>query len=157
MNLKNLTIKAQEAIHQAQQLAMETGNQQIEPGHLLAAIMDVDESATPFIFKKLGVNYDVLKKATDAIVAGYPKSSGGDGRQYFARETSDALQRANSYLKEFGDEYVSLEHLLLGLLTARSTVSQMLKDSGLDEKALKNTINDLRKDDEVTTASDDAS
>ncbi len=153
MNLNNLTIKSQEAIQQAQQLAMENGSQQIEPGHLLAAIMDVDESATPFIFKKLGVNYDVLKKATDAIVAGYPKAIGGDGRQYFARETSDALQRANSYLKEFSDEYVALEHLLLGLLTARSTVSQMLKDSGVDEKALKNAINDLRKGSKVTTAS----
>ncbi len=153
MNLNNLTIKSQEAIQAAQQLAMENGSQQIEPGHLLAAIMDVDESATPFIFKKLGVNYDVLRKATDAIVAGYPKSSGGDGRQYFARETSDVLQRANSYLKEFGDEYVALEHLLLGLLTARSTVSQMLKDSGVDEKALKNAINDLRKGSKVTTAS----
>jgi ATP-dependent Clp protease ATP-binding subunit ClpB len=153
MNLNNLTIKSQEAVQRAQQLAMENNCQQIEPGHLLAAIMDVDESATPFIFKKLGVNYDVLRKATDAIVAGYPKSSGGDGRQYFARETSDVLQRANSYLKEFGDEYVALEHLLLGLLTARSTVSQMLKDSGVDEKALKNAINDLRKGSKVTTAS----
>ncbi len=153
MNLNNLTIKSQEAVTRAQQLAMENNSQQIEPGHLLAAIMDVDESATPFIFKKLGVNYDVLKKATDAVVAGYPKSSGGDGRQYFARETSEVLQRANTYLKEFGDEYVSLEHLLLGLLTARSTVSQMLKDSGVDEKALKNAINDLRKGSKVTTAS----
>jgi ATP-dependent Clp protease ATP-binding subunit ClpB len=119
--------------------------------------MDVDENATPFIFKKLGVNYDVLQKATDAIVTGYPKLAGGNSPSgaggYFSRETNEIIQRANSYLKEFGDEYVALEHLVLAILAVKSPVSQMLKDSGVDEKALKNAINDLRKGSKVTTAS----
>ncbi|TAK49260.1 MAG: ATP-dependent chaperone ClpB [Saprospiraceae bacterium] len=158
MNLNNLTIKSQEALARAQQLAMENSNQQIEPGHLLAAIMAVDESATPFVFKKLGVNYDVLKRAADSIVAGYPKltpPSGGQGGagQYFSRTTNEIIQKANTFLKEFGDEYVALEHLLLGILAVKDPVSQMLKDSGVNEKGLKNAINDLRKGSKVTTAS----
>ena len=158
MNLNNLTIKSQEAIQRAQQLAMENSNQQIEPGHLLAAIMAVDESATPFVFKKLGVNYDVMKRATDSIVASYPKltpphgGAGGAG-QYFSRTTNEIIQKANTFLKEFGDEYVALEHLLLGILAVKDPVSQMLKDSGVNEKGLKNAINDLRKGSKVTTAS----
>ncbi len=155
MNLKNLTIKSQEAIQRAQQLAMEHGNQQIEPGHLLKAIMEVDESVTPFVIKKLGVNYDVLKRAADSVVGSYPKVSGGgdNSGQYISRETNSVIQKANTYLKTFGDEYVSLEHLLLGLLTTKSNVSQMLKDSGISEKELKAAINDLRKGSKVTTAS----
>jgi ATP-dependent Clp protease ATP-binding subunit ClpB len=153
MNLNNLTIKSQEAIQRAQQLSMEHGNQQIEPGHLLAGIMDVDESVTPFVFKKLGVNYDVLKKAADSIVKNYPKVTGSGTGQYMGRTTNEILQRANSFLKEFGDEYVALEHLLLAILVVKDPVSQMLKDSGVNEKGLKNAINDLRKGSKVTSAS----
>ncbi len=154
MNLNNLTIKSQEAIQRAQQFAMEHGNQQIEPGHILAAIMDVDESVTPFVFKKLGVNYDVLKRAADSIVKGYPKVTGGGAAgQYFSRTSNEVIQRANTFLKEFSDEYVALEHLLLGILAVKDPVSQMLKDSGVTEKELKNAIRDLRKGSRVTTAS----
>ena len=154
MNLNNLTIKSQEAIARAQQLALEHSNQQIEAGHLLAAIMDVDESVTPFVFKKLGVNYDVLKRAAGSIVAGYPKvTGGGAAAQYFSRTANEVIQRANNFLKEFGDEYVALEHLLLGILTVKDSVSQMLKDSGVNEKGLKNAIHDLRKGSRVTTTS----
>lgn len=83
MNLNNLTIKSQEAVQRAQQLAMENNSQQIEPGHLLAAIMEVDENVTPFVFKKLGVNYDVLRKATNSIVKGYPTTTAaGEAGKY---------------------------------------------------------------------------
>ncbi len=154
MNLNNLTIKSQEALARAQQLALEHNNQQIEAGHLLAGIMDVDESVTPFVFKKLGVNYDVLKRATDSTVRGYPKvTGGGAAAQYFSRTANEVIQRANNFLKEFGDEYVALEHLLLAILTVKDPVSQMLKDSGVNEKGLKNAIHDLRKGSKVTTAS----
>ncbi len=153
MNLNNLTIKSQEAIQRAQQLSMEHGNQQIEPGHLLAGIMEVDDSVTPFVFKKLGVNYDVLKKAADSIVKNYPKVTGSGTGQYMGRTTNEILQRANTFLKEFGDEYVALEHLLLAILVVKDPVSQMLKDSGVNEKGLKNAINDLRKGSKVTSAS----
>jgi len=154
MNLNNLTIKSQEAVQRAQQLAMENNSQQIEPGHLLAAIMDVDESVTPFVFKKLGVNYDVLKKATNSIVKSYPTTTAaGEAGKYMGRTTNEIMQRANSFLKEFGDEYVALEHLLMAILVVKDSVSQILKDSGVNEKGLKNAINDLRKGSKVTSAS----
>jgi ATP-dependent Clp protease ATP-binding subunit ClpB len=154
MNLNNLTIKSQEAVQRAQQLAMENNSQQIEPGHLLAAIMDVDERVTPFVFKKLGVNYDVLRKATNSIVKGYPTTTAaGEAGKYMGRTTNEIIQRANSLLKEFGDEYVALEHLLMAILLVKDPVSQMLKDSGVNEMGLKNAINDLRKGSKVTSAS----
>lgn len=151
MNLNNLTIKAQEALQSAQQLAIQYGQQAIELGHLLKGILEVDENVAPYVFKKLGVNYSAVKQATDSIVAGYPKVSGGS--PYLSRTSTEAIQKANNYLKEFGDEYVALEHLLLGVLTVKDSVSQMLKDSGLDEKGLKAAILELRKGNKVTSAS----
>ena len=154
MNLNNLTIKSQEAIQRAQQLAMEHGNQQVEPGHLLKGVMEVDDNVTPFVIKKLGVNYDVLKSTTESIVKSYPKvSGGGSSGQYISRETNAVIQKANTFLKSFGDEFVSLEHLLLGLLLEGGQVGQMMKDSGITKKGLVNAINDLRKGSTVKTAS----
>ncbi|HMQ46602.1 MAG TPA: ATP-dependent chaperone ClpB [Saprospiraceae bacterium] len=151
MNLKNFTIKSQEAVQRAQQISLENQSQAIELGHLLKAILEIDESVAPFVFKKLGANLDVVRKALDGIVQSYPKVSGGE--QYLARTTSEAIQKANIFLKEFGDEYVAIEHLLLGILDTRDQVSQMLKDSGLSEKNLKAAIRDLRKGSRVTTHS----
>ncbi|MCO6480475.1 MAG: ATP-dependent chaperone ClpB [Phaeodactylibacter sp.] len=151
MNLNNFTIKSQEAVQRAQQLAMEGQQQAIELGHLLKGILEVDESVAPFVFKKLGVNYDAIRQATDSIVHSYPKASGGN--QYLSRTTTEALQKANTYLKEFGDEFVALEHLLLGIISTKDSVSQMLKDSGVSEKALKEAIKELRKGSRVTTHS----
>ncbi len=151
MNLSNFTIKAQEAVQRAQQIAMEGQQQAIELGHLLKGILEVDESVAPFVFKKLGVNYNAIKQATDSIALSYPKVSGGS--QYMSRTSTEALQKANTYLKEFGDEFVALEHLLLGIIGTSDSVSQMLKDSGVSEKALKAAIKDLRKGSRVTTHS----
>jgi ATP-dependent Clp protease ATP-binding subunit ClpB len=151
MNLNNFTIKSQEAVQMAQQIAMRTQNQAIEPGHLLKGILEVDENVAPFIFKKLGVSYDAVKKATDSIVQSYPKASGGS--QYISRSTAEAIQRATQFLKEFEDEFVALEHLLLGVLSIKDSVSQMLKDSGIDEKSLITAIKELRKGKKVTTHS----
>jgi len=152
MNLEKFTIKSQEAVQRAQQIAMENQHQAIEPGHLMKGILEVDESVTPYVFKKLGINFDVVKQAIDRVVLSYPKVSGG-GQQYLSRSASEALQRASTYLKEFGDEYVALEHLLLGILAAKDQVSQLLKDSGLGEKELKAAIKELRKGSRVTTHS----
>ncbi len=152
MNLEKFTIKSQEAVQRAQQIAMENQHQAIEPGHLMKGILEVDESVTPYVFKKLGINFDVVKQAIDRVVLSYPKVSGG-GQQYLSRSASEALQRASTYLKEFGDEYVALEHLLLGILAAKDQVSQLLKDSGLTEKELKAAIKELRKGSRVTTHS----
>ncbi|HMQ59894.1 MAG TPA: ATP-dependent chaperone ClpB [Flavilitoribacter sp.] len=149
--MNNLTIKAQEAIQKAQQLVMDNGQQAIEAPHLLSGVLEVDENVAPFIFKKLGANYTAVKQAADSIVQSYAKVSGGT--PYLSRTATEVLQRANSYLKEFGDEYVSLEHLLLALLTVRSEAATLLKDSGLTEKGLKAAIQELRKGGRVTSHS----
>ncbi|NUQ23484.1 MAG: ATP-dependent chaperone ClpB [Saprospiraceae bacterium] len=153
MNLNNFTLKAQEAVQRAQQIALEREHQSIEPAHLLKGILEVDENVAPFVFKKVGANHQTVKQATESIVMSYPRVSGGSGSQYLARSTNEVLQRANSYLKEFGDEYVSLEHLLLALLAVKDSVSQMLKDAGLNENNLKAAIKELRKGGRVTSAS----
>jgi len=152
MNLNNFTIKAQEAVQRAQQIALENSSQAIEPGHLLKGILEIDESVTPYVVKKLGVNLDAIRKATDSIVASYPKATGGNG-QYLSRPAAEIAQRAATYLKEFGDEYVALEHLLLAAIGVKDPVGQMLKDSGLSEKGLKSAIAELRRGRKVTTQS----
>jgi len=152
MNFKNWTIKSQEALQRAQQIALENSAQAIEMGHLLKGILEVDESVAPFLFKKLGVNFNAVKQATDSIVLSYPKAASVDG-QYLSREVNETIQRANLALKEFADEYISLEHLLLAILPAKDQVSQMLKDSGVQEKALKAAIQDMRKGNRVTSQS----
>ena len=151
MNFKNFTIKSQEAVQKAQQLAMENGQQAIETGHLLKAIFEVDENVSPYLFQKLGVNLTNVKQALDRIVTGYPKVSGGDA--YLSRSANAVLQIANSYLKSFGDEYVSLEHFLLAILDNKDQISQLLKDSGVTEKQLTKAIEELRNGEKVTSAS----
>src|SRR5690554_2347355 len=151
MNFKNFTIKSQEAVQHVQQLAMEDNHQAIENGHLLQAIFDVDENVSPFILKKVGLNFDMIKKALASIISSYPSVSGGD--QYLSKKANESLMNARSYLKEFEDEYVSIEHLLLGILKSGDQVSQLLKDSGLTEKALKTAISELRQGEKVTSQS----
>ncbi|RMG23165.1 MAG: ATP-dependent chaperone ClpB [Bacteroidetes bacterium] len=151
MNLNNFTIKAQEAVQRAQQIALQSEHQMIEPAHLMKGILEVDESVTPFLFKKLGVNTQIVEQAIDSMIKSFPKVSGGE--QYLSRSASEALQRANTFLKEFGDEYVALEHLLLGILKTKDAVSQMLRDAGVNEKDLKAAIAELRKGSKVTSSS----
>ena len=155
MNLNNLTIKAQEAIQRAQFIATENNNQSIENGHLLKGILEVDENVTPFIFKKLGVNFSILKEAVNRMVQSYPTTSGGN--QYLSRTATTTIQKANAYLKEFGDEYIAIEHLLLALLNVKDEVSRFLKDFGLNEKDLKSAIQELRKGQTVNSSSAEAS
>src|SRR5690554_153896 len=151
MNFNNYTIKSQEAIQKAQQIALGLGQQAIETGHILKGVLEVDENVAPFIFSKLGVNVNVIKQATDKIVENYPKVSGGN--QYLSQNANKALQKASTYLKEFNDEYVTIEHLILGLLNAGDTVAQLLKDSGLKENDIKAAIKELRKGGRATSAS----
>jgi len=149
MNFKNYTIKSQEAVQQAQQLAMNSGHQSIENGHLLKGIMQVDENVTPFIMKKLGVNLSMLNQALDKIIESYPKVSGGD--LYLSKAANESLNKATNFLKDFGDEYVSIEHLLLGILKSTGQASQLLKDNGVVEKELIAAIKELRKGEKVTS------
>lgn len=151
MNLNNLTIKSQEALQRSHQIGLEMGHQAIEAGHIMKGILEVDENVTPFVFKKLGVNHTAIKQAVDSIVDSYAKVGGGN--QYLSRTGAEIIQHAGTFLKEFGDEYIALEHLLLGIMKVRDSVSRLLKDSGLTEKGLKAAIKDLRKGTKVVTNS----
>lgn len=153
MQLNNFTIKSQEAVQRAQQIAMEQSNPSIEVGHILHAIFEIDENVSPFLIKKQGANFDAIRQATKSIVQSYPTQTGSSTGQYLSRTATQALQKANTYLKNFQDEYVALEHLLLAILTTKDSISQMLKDSGLTEKGLLTAIKDLRKGERVTSNS----
>ncbi|MEM1215930.1 MAG: Clp protease N-terminal domain-containing protein, partial [Bacteroidota bacterium] len=153
MHLNNFTIKSQEAVQRAQQLALANENPGIELGHLLQGVLEVDENVTPFVLKKLGVNVDVVNKAVASHVLSYPKQTGGGGQLFLSRTANEAIQRANNYLKTFEDEYVALEHLLLGILAVQDSASQLLRDSGVTEKGLIAAIQELRKGQRVTTNS----
>jgi ATP-dependent Clp protease ATP-binding subunit ClpB len=149
MNLNNFTIKSQEAVQQAVQLATVNGNQAIENGHLLKGILEVDENVTPFILKKLNVNTSIFKQALDKIVENYPKVSGA--QPYLSNSANQTISKASSYLKEWNDEYVSIEHLLWGMLSTKDVISQLMKDNGVTEKDLKAAISELRKGAKVTS------
>jgi len=151
MQLDKFTIKSQEAIQRAQQLAMEAENQAIECGHLLKGIIEVDENVLPFLFKKLAINAQNLTLSLNQILKSYPKVSGG--QLYLSNTANQALVKAQQQIKEFGDEYVSLEHLLLGLMNVKDNVSGLLKDNGLNEKDIRAAINELRKGERVTSQS----
>jgi ATP-dependent Clp protease ATP-binding subunit ClpB len=151
MNFKNFTIKSQEAVQQAQQIAAVAKHQAIDNGHLLKAIIEVDENVIPFLLKKIGVNFQNLSNTLDRIVDSYPTVTGGD--QYLSKTANQSLANAEKYLKEFDDEFVSIEHLVLGILKSGDQIAQLLKDSGANEKNLKAAINELRQGEKVTSAS----
>ncbi|MFT4982940.1 MAG: ATP-dependent Clp protease ATP-binding subunit ClpB, partial [Bacteroidia bacterium] len=143
MNFNNYTIKSQEALQAATQEALTNGQQAVETGHILKGILSVDENVTPFLLKKVGVNVDTFQAAVESQVKSYPKIDGG--QPYLSNKATHVLGKAINFLKEFGDEYVSIEHMLLALLGAGDTISQLMKDSGVSEKHLKAAITELRK------------
>lgn len=151
MNLNNFTIKSREAIERAQQIAMEHQHQSIEVLHLLDAMLDMDESVTPFILKKAGINTTSIKNIVDAAISSLPKVSGGE--VYISRELNDVLIKAKSKLKEWNDEYIALEHLILAILEGKSQAARILKDAGLDKKTAKKAIDELRKGNSVNSSS----
>jgi len=151
MNLNKFTTKSQEAIQRAQQIALESEHQAIEPTHIMKGILEIDENVTPFVFKKLGVNFNVIKQTVNSMILSFPKVGGGE--QYLSKSGNEVLQKAVTSLKEFGDEYVALELLLIGVLKTKDQVSQMLKDNGITEKDLTAAIHELRKGKKVTSKS----
>lgn len=151
MNLNNFTIKSQEAVQQAVQLVQKNNQQVIEPVHLLKAVIMTGESVTNFLFQKLGVNIQNLNMVLDRQVESYPKVSGGE--PYLSSESNAVLQKAIDYSGKMGDQYVSLEHIILALFTVKSTASQILKDAGVTENELKKAIEELRKGNKVTSQS----
>jgi len=151
MNLNNLTIKSQEALQVAQQIATGFGQQQLENEHIFKSILDVDTSVTPFILKKVNVNMDAFQKMLDQIIQGFPKVSGGE--VMFSREASSTLNEATTLAKKMNDDFVSLEHIILAIFKSKSKVAQLLKDQGVTEKDLISAITELRKGERVTSSS----
>jgi len=151
MNFNNFTIKSQEAIQRAQQIAQNFGHQQIENEHIVKGIFEVDENVTPFLLKKLNVNLGLLQQILDSTLQSFPKVSGGD--IMLSREASSTLNNAANIAKKMNDEFVSIEHLLLAIFNSKSKIAQILKDQGVTEKGLKAAIDELRKGDRVTSAS----
>ncbi|MEZ4799484.1 MAG: ATP-dependent chaperone ClpB [Flavobacteriales bacterium] len=151
MDFSKFTVKSQETISRAQQIALAHENQIIENAHLLKAILEVDENVAPFLLKKLQVNVDLIGQTLDRIIDSKPKVQGG--QLSLSSEANKALNQAQNYLREFGDEFVSIEHLLLGIVDGSDDASRMLKDAGVTKKDLKAAILDLRKGKKVTSSS----
>ena len=151
MNLNNLTIKSQEALQQAQQIAHSFQNQQIENEHIFKGVLMVDENVTPFLLKKLNVNVDLFKKIIDSTLQSFPKVTGGEIQ--LSRNASQMLNEAISIAQKMKDEYVSIEHLVLAIFKSKSKIAQILKDQGVTEKGLESAITEMRKGEHVTSAS----
>ena len=151
MNLNNLTIKSQEALQQAQQIAQALGHQQIENEHVFKGLIEIDENVTPFLLKKLNVNIDLFKKVLDSTLQSFPKVTGGEIQ--LSRDASRMLNEAIAIAQKMKDEYVSIEHLVLAIFKSKSKVAQILKDQGVTEKGLESAIAELRKGENVTSAS----
>ncbi|MFC2186776.1 ATP-dependent chaperone ClpB [Fulvivirgaceae bacterium LMO-SS25] len=148
MDLKNYTIKAQEAIQKAAEVALANQQQAIEPGHLLKGIMQTDENVVNFVFKKLAVNINTLSQRVEQIITAYPKVTGA--QPYLSNSSAQVLQKATAYLKDFGDEYVAVEHILLALLDGGEKIAALLKELGLNSKDTKAAITELRGGSKVT-------
>jgi ATP-dependent Clp protease ATP-binding subunit ClpB len=149
MNFNQFTIKAQEAVQQAQQIAAQNGQQAIETGHLLKGVLEVDENVLPYLLKKLSVNTPALVAALESIVKGYPKVSGAS--PYLSNSAQTALTKATSLMQEMKDEFVSIEHIALGILAGNDPVARLLKDSGLNDKDMRAAVAELRKGARVTS------
>ena len=151
MNFNNFTIKAQEAVQEAVNFVSKNGQQVIEPAHIMAGVLKVGENVTNFIFQKLGLNAQLMNNMVMSEAASKPKVSGGE--PYLSRETNEVLQKAVSLSKEMGDEYVSLEPIMLALLLVESSVAKMMKEMGFTEKELRKAIQELRNGEKVTSQS----
>lgn len=151
MNFNNYTIKSQETVQQAQQLAQEMGHNQIENEHIFKAITLVDENVLPFLLKKLDINIDLVQQILDKQLESMSKVSGAD--LMISREAGKSLMEASSIAKKMNDEYVSVEHIILAIYNSKSNIAQVLKDQGVTEKGLKAAIEELRKGERVTSQS----
>ena len=150
MNFNQFTTKSQEAIQQAQSIATENGQQAVETGHLLKALIEVDENVIPFLLKKLNVNVPKVQQLLNELIQSYPKVSGST--PYLSNECAAVLQKALSIIKSSKDDFVSIEHILLAILNGKDKTASLLKSEGVTEKELIAAIADLRKGDRVTSA-----
>ena len=150
MNLNNFTIKSQEAIQKATEIALVKQNQSIEPSHLLKGILMVDENVVPYLLRKLNVNVEVFSKQLDELIDSLPQVSGG-GEQYLSSNSNRALQKAEEIASEFKDEFISIEHLWLGILSLNDDASRLLQSNGVNDKDLRAAIKQLRKGSRVNS------
>ena len=157
MNLNNFTIKAQEAVAKAQQLAFDHSSPSIDTEHLLKALLSEEDSLVEFLLKKNNVNVNFMETKLDESIQKLPKISGGEPAQSLSRDLNNILLKVNSYLKQFGDEFVSVEHLLLAIVQGSDNTSKILKDAGLTEKGLVTAIKELRKGDTVSSQTQESS
>ena len=151
MNMDKYTIKAQEAVQEALKRVQRQGQQAIEPEHLLSGVMQVAEEVTRFIFQKLGMNPTTVQQAVDAQISSLPKVQGG--QPYLSQQSSQVLQKAEDLAQKGGDEYVSVEHLLMAIAEVDCTASKILKDMGLTKDDLKQAVSELRGGQKVTSQS----
>ena len=150
MDLGKFTLKSQEAIQRAQQIAVGYGQQAVDNGHLLQGIFEVDENVVPFLLKKLGVNLNIFRKALENITQRYPKVSGGD--IHLSRSANTSIQKALALMTKMKDEFASVEHLMLGIVQGHDDVAQLMQDNGISTKNLKLAIEELRNGERVTSA-----
>lgn len=143
MNFNNFTIKSQEALQQAFQVAAGHGQQAVETGHVLKGVLHVGENVSSFLFKKLGVNIATFTQVLDRIVESYPKVSGGE--PYLSQNANKVLQEAQQISSKMGDQFISVEHILVGLIGGKDDVARMMKDNGIQKKDLLLSIEELRK------------
>ncbi|MDR1810720.1 MAG: ATP-dependent chaperone ClpB [Prevotella sp.] len=149
MNYNNLTIKSQEALQKAVEIVKAGNRQAVEPTHLLMGIMHTGENVVNFLFQKMGVNVSHLTRILNKEAESYPKVSGGE--PFLSREANSVLEKASDYARTMGDQFVSIEHLLLGVLAVKSSAAQLLKDAGVSEKELQTAIGELRKGSKVNS------
>jgi len=150
MNFNKYTIKAQEAVQQAQQIATVNQNQSIENAHLLKGIMTTDDNVLRFITNKLGIDFNTLEKGIDSLIGSLPKVQGGE--QFLSNDASKTLQKAEAMMKDFGDEFITIELVILGILASGDSVSKLMKQLGANEKDMKAAITELRKGSSATSA-----
>ena len=150
MNFNNYTIKAQEAVQQAQQIATLNQNQAIETAHLVKGIMAVDDNVLRFLTNKLGIDFSAFEKGIDSFIGSYSKVQGGE--QFLSNNASKALQKAESLMKDFGDEFITIELVILGILASNDNVSKLMKQLGANEIDMKAAITELRKGSSATSA-----
>jgi ATP-dependent Clp protease ATP-binding subunit ClpB len=150
MNFNKYTIKAQEAVQQAQQIAANNQHQSIENAHLVKGMLSADDSIIRFLTNKLGIDFASFEKGIDSILKSFPRVQGGE--QFLSNDTSKALQKAEAMLKEFGDEFITIELIMLGILMSNDSVSKLMKQLGASEKDMKSAIIELRKGSSATSA-----
>jgi ATP-dependent Clp protease ATP-binding subunit ClpB len=150
MDFKQFTIKSQEAIQNAAELAAAMGSPAVETAHLLKGVFSEDAPISQFLLQRLGVNAQLLDQKLEEELQKLPKVSGGNQQPYLSSAANQAISKSKEYLKTFGDSYVALEHLLLGMLAGSDSIAQLLKNQGVGEKVLIEAINELRKGNKVT-------